>query len=161
MNKPVIKPIKRSAALTPLSREHHDSLLMAWKIRAGIRRGISCDRIILYCEWFYKQHLAQHFETEENCIPSIIGSKDTLFLQMIDEHRTIKQALADLSDRNAQCYIQLEAFAKLVTDHVRFEERILYNHIEGVATKDQLESLLHIHPVTKRSEWEDQFWITN
>jgi len=38
-------PIKRSIALQPLSREHHHGLLLCWKIRTGLKKGIDIDRI--------------------------------------------------------------------------------------------------------------------
>ena len=34
-----IKPLKRSKELAPLSREHHDGLLFAWKIKQGLANG--------------------------------------------------------------------------------------------------------------------------
>ncbi len=39
------KPIKRSVALKPLSREHHHGLLLSWKIREGFNRNVEIERI--------------------------------------------------------------------------------------------------------------------
>ena len=33
-------PIKRSEYLKPLSRDHHQGLLLCWKIRTGLKKGI-------------------------------------------------------------------------------------------------------------------------
>ena len=41
-------PIKRSEFLKPISREHHHGLLLCWKIRAGLKKGIEPERIKLY-----------------------------------------------------------------------------------------------------------------
>jgi len=34
------KPIKRDKVLQPLSHDHHQGLLLCWKIRTGIKKGI-------------------------------------------------------------------------------------------------------------------------
>ena len=60
-----VKPIKRHKAIQPLSREHHQGLLLSWKIRTGLSKGVSTDRIKTYADWFYKTYLIPHFEEEE------------------------------------------------------------------------------------------------
>ena len=46
--KPEAKPIKRSKQLSPLSREHHDGLLFAWKIRQGFENGTPLEEMRKY-----------------------------------------------------------------------------------------------------------------
>lgn len=159
MNNPDIKPIKRSAALAPLSREHHETLLLAWKIRMGIKKDIGCARMVKYCRWFYAYHIEEHFQAEEKWIPGVLDAQDPLLLQMMDEHRLIRTALSELSENKLNCNTDLEAFAKLVNDHVRFEERILYNHIEKIATPEQLETFYQNHLTNSSPEWIDAFWL--
>jgi hemerythrin-like domain-containing protein len=56
----------------------------------------------------------------------------------------------------------LNAFAKLLETHIRFEERMLFPHIEQLASEAMLEQagkkLQKEAPVTK-SDWPDSFWI--
>jgi hypothetical protein len=47
------KPLKRHAALQPLSREHHHGLLLGWKIRTGLSNGAPLERIKAYADWFF------------------------------------------------------------------------------------------------------------
>lgn len=103
--------------------------------------------------------MVAHFEAEETWIPGILHAEDPLLLQMMDEHRRIKAALLTLSEEDVHCSTSLETFAKLVTDHVRFEERTLYNHIEKMATKEQLESFYKNHVTSHSPEWADTFWL--
>ena len=44
MNQP--KPIKRSKELVPLSKEHHEGLLFAWKIKQGLQNGIGIEAML-------------------------------------------------------------------------------------------------------------------
>ena len=51
------KPIKRSEELVSLSRDHHDGLLLSWKIRTGINKGIELKRIADYVLHSYRTEL--------------------------------------------------------------------------------------------------------
>jgi hypothetical protein len=59
-------PIKRHISLQPLSRDHHDGLLLKWKINQGISKGVDISRIQKYVDWFFKEHLIPHFRIEED-----------------------------------------------------------------------------------------------
>jgi len=60
-----IKPIKRSKELAPLSREHHDGLLFAWKIKQGLANKTSIATLCSYTRWFWTNHMKPHFKDEE------------------------------------------------------------------------------------------------
>lgn len=55
-------PIKCNEFLKPLSREHHHALLLCWKIKTGISKGVSSKRIKTYADLFYKTDLLPRFE---------------------------------------------------------------------------------------------------
>lgn len=59
------KPIKRYETIAQFSREHHFGLLLVWKIKQGIKKSISPERISNYVLCFYEQDLKQHFSNEE------------------------------------------------------------------------------------------------
>lgn len=153
-----IKPIKRSNQLAPLSREHHETLLLAWKIRQGIRLNIESDRIVSYCSWFGENFMERHFSEEEVEFGKILHSEDPLLIRMRDEHRQIRLQLKNIAAIPTP--EQLELLAKMITDHVRFEERQLFNYIEEKATEEQLNALLQSHiQGEKQLNWEDEFWL--
>src|SRR5678815_388733 len=85
------QPIKRHNALQPLSREHHNALLFCWKIREGIKRHVEPERIKQYVNWFWKTHLANHFQTEERYIFPILPAINDNVKQAISEQRTLQQ----------------------------------------------------------------------
>ena len=62
------KPIKRSKELAPLSREHHEGLLFAWKIKQGLKNETETKLIAEYVQWFWKNHLQEHFTEEEQIL---------------------------------------------------------------------------------------------
>jgi hemerythrin-like domain-containing protein len=89
------KPIKRSQELAPLSREHHEGLLFAWKIRQGINRQIAPARIASFIQWFWKHHLEPHFQKEEHVLPVMLSTSHSLIAQMFREHKAIRNSVAD------------------------------------------------------------------
>lgn len=138
-------PIKRTPELQPLSRDHHQGLLLCWKIRKGISNGTPSERIKEYVKWFYSEHLLPHFKTEEDLLFTILGSAHPLIIQAITEHRDLEKLITDES--NSQELLQ--EIAQKLDDHIRFEERTLFGEIEKVATAEQLQliSTHHQEPV--------------
>lgn len=155
-----IKPIKRSNQLAPLSREHHETLLLAWKIRQGIRLNIESDRIVSYCSWFGENFMERHFAEEEVEFGMILPAEDPFLSRMMDEHRQVRLQLKNIAA--VPTHEQLELLAKMITDHVRFEERQLFNYIEEMATQQQLDRLLKDieQPKQKIDGWQDEFWLS-
>ena len=152
------KPIKRSEQLAPLSRDHHEGLLLVWKIRQGIKLKIEKESISKYCSWFWQHHLQEHFRKEEQFLLQIIPSSHELMQQMFSEHELIKEQLHELDQKSA--YEKLEQFAQTLNDHIRFEERKLFSEIENTATPEQLDQIakeLNDEKVT--AVWNDEFWV--
>lgn len=149
------KPIKRHEALKTLSREHHHGLLLCWKIRAGIKKNTELSRIKKYADWFYQTHLIPHFEMEEKYIFSILGSQNDLVRKAISEHRRLKRLFGnDLDHQKTLSLIEEE-----LERHIRFEERILFNEIQKVASPEQLLTIEQIQSEEKFVDnLTDAFW---
>ena len=149
-----IKPIKRNEFLAPLSREHHQALLLCWKIKTGFSKGIDVKRIKNYCDWFYQTHLIQHFELEEKLVFPILGNQHQHVLDALDQHRQLKELFNDTPNVLSLQKIQIE-----LEKHIRFEERILFNEVQDIATPQQLENIQTIHKEEAFCENElDVFW---
>jgi len=148
-------PIKRSKTLYPLSHEHHQGLLLCWKIRSGYKKSIQIERIKAYTDWFYKNNLLPHFNLEENFIFPLLGNDNDLVKKAITDHRRLKRLFEDTSDINKSLSLIEEELEK----HIRFEERILFNEIEKTASNNELEMIMKIHSIdSSREEWDDLFW---
>jgi len=155
----LLKPIKRSVYLAPLSREHHEGLLLGWKIQSGIKKNVSSERIIHYCLWYWENHLQNHFNAEEEGFVKIIGSDHTLFLFMANDHKKIKKLLTSMAENTEDNYTRLEEFKDALTTHIRFEERVLFKYIQETASPDQLEAFSKIHTPHALPHFNDEFWL--
>jgi len=154
-------PVKRDENIKRLSREHHFSLLFCWKIRKGLKTDVATERIRKYVQYFWQQHLRLHFREEEKIFFAPI--KDRLVQRAINEHKYIKQQVEDLANYSGNNERKsLAKIADMVYEHVRYEERDLFPHLERKLSKEQLENIgeqieKH-HQTSLRDLYEDQFW---
>lgn len=149
------EPIKRIEQLKALSREHHQGLLLCWKIREGIKRNIETERIKKYVDWFWNNHLQQHFEAEENLLFPILGSQNELIKLALTEHRRLERLFENENDIHKSISLIEEELEK----HIRFEERVLFNEIQKVATPQELDKLYAIHQADFKDNLKDEFWM--
>ena len=149
------KPIKRHLALQPLSRDHHQGLLLSWKIRTGFNKGIAVDRIKKYSDWFYKIYLTPHFKEEEKYIFPILGNDNEMVKKAIAQHRRLER----LFNSTLEIKKSLSLIEEELEQHIRFEERVLFHEIQEVATEQQLQIILEHHKETKFLDTNtDNFW---
>ncbi|GIV30826.1 MAG: hypothetical protein KatS3mg029_0177 [Saprospiraceae bacterium] len=151
------QPLKRHPALQPLSREHHFGLLLCWKIRTGLAKGVVPERIKAYTDWFFEHYLTPHFEAEEKHVFPILGNLDEhpLLRRALREHRRLRS----LFQKNEDLPRQLSLIEEELTAHIRFEERQLFPAIEAMATPGQLQLLEEFLSDTAFVEvWDDKFW---
>ncbi len=151
------KPLKRHASLQPLSREHHHGLLLGWKIRTGLSKGVAPERIKAYSDWFFENHLSPHFEVEERYIfPILGGNEHPMVKRALREHRRLRRLFAATEDLGKHLSLMEEE----LTAHIRYEERVLFNEVQAVANLEQLGEIEHLHngqPFVE--DWVDKFWV--
>ncbi|HEY5406878.1 MAG TPA: hemerythrin domain-containing protein [Ginsengibacter sp.] len=156
------KPIKRDENILKLSKEHHFSLLFCWKIKQGLNGEIPTGRIIKYVQYFSTHFLIPHFREEELFLFSAL--KDEKVDKAIEQHKKINNVIAEvLSDDEVKSKKALQKMAELVDEHVRYEERDLFPHIESKLSSEQLRSigkkLNEAQPLPLKDEYDDEFWV--
>jgi hemerythrin-like domain-containing protein len=154
------KPIKRSEQLAPLSREHHDGLLFAWKIRQGISNHTPLDQMRNYSMWFWRNHIKPHFFQEEKILLPYLPKDNALGQRLIDEHEHIRELILGLDEEADKRTLTI--LCDLLDKHIRFEERELFVFLEehlGKEKLDDIHALLEKHPVKCDTEWSDEFWV--
>ncbi|MEM7375208.1 MAG: hemerythrin domain-containing protein [Bacteroidota bacterium] len=150
------KPIKRHVSIQPLSREHHQDLLLCWKIRTGFSKGVQADRIKKYADWFFETHMKDHFHAEETHLFPILGEDHELVKKAMAHHRRLTRLFASKTDLTKT----LNQIEEELEQHVRFEERVLFNEIQAIATPEQLQMIQEVlkdHPFSDNTE--DVFWV--
>ncbi len=150
----VQNPISRHSALRALSREHHQGLLLCWKIREGFRRNIAPERIKKYVEWFGEQYLFPHFDTEEKHLFPMLPTENELVRKALSQHRRLRRLFKEKKEINRS----LHGIEEELEKHIRFEERVLFGEIEQSVDPDQWRVLEKHAPRLLRDDWQDQFW---
>lgn len=147
---------KRHQALKPLSEEHNEVLLLSSRIGAGLRQNVDGKRIKKYVDWFKTEYLDPHFELENKYIFPILGDRNVRMKRALANHRRLNR----LFDESSNLNIVLNKIEEELGSFIRFEERILYNEIQKVATKDELLMIENVHHEMDFIEdtWEDRFW---
>ena len=152
------QPIKRSKELVPLSKEHHEGLLLGWKIRQGLGNGTDHKLISQFVKWFWENELELHFRKEEEILAPHLPADNPLVQQMFREHEEI-EALININAMIVDEDI-LTQIADAVRDHIRFEERVLFPFAESFIPSQEMEN---IHPellkTAERTKWVDEFWV--
>lgn len=158
------KPIKRSKELAPLSREHHDGLLFAWKIKQGLANGTSVETLCNFTRWFWSNHIKPHFKDEEKVLVKFLPKDNPLVQQMFKEHAQIRDLIISLDKEPDTNSLQL--LAEFINNHIRFEERKLFVYAEEVLTPEQLNEIYNDLPNETHCDtdptaigWKDEFWV--
>lgn len=151
------KPLKRDKSLQPLSRDHHHGLLLCWKIRTGLKNGVVVQRIKDYSDWFFQNHLDEHFNDEEQYLFPLLGETNELVKKAMSEHRRLRRLFNDEQDIEKS----LSLIEEELDAHIRFEERILFNEIQMVANPEELRLVnekIHTEVKDPDEDWNDHFW---
>lgn len=155
------KPIKRSGYIITLSRDHHAGLLFCWKIKEGLKMDISFDRINSYISFFWNRHLKEHFVEEE------ILLFNQLDCSLTRKGKCDHKVLTEWFNRAAQSGMAGEeeyyTFVELLINHIRYEEREIFPHLENEFAAETLagirDILTRIHQMPFNDNYPDEFWI--
>lgn len=154
MNGKKIITIKRHEALKYLSREHHSGLLLCWHIKEGFKKKIDILRIKTYADFVWENNLKNHFKLEEKYLFPVLEEDHELIKRALSEHFRLELLFNTASEPSAI----LKFIEKELEEHIRFEERVLFNLIQEKATETQLAELMVNSSESKCIIWNDEFW---
>jgi hypothetical protein len=143
--------MKRHEALQPLSRDHHETLILAQLLKKGAPayRGLPEDLAgkIIYARSLFSEKISAHFESEESIIEKLLDlhsdSLNELGEVVKTDHEVLRQMFENLHrDSTAE---DLDTLGKKLEAHVRMEERVYFPKVEElcpVALMDEISNVL-------------------
>ena len=139
--------MKRHEALIPFSREHHDALILSRLIQKGapVYRGLP-TRIKEKADYaleLFSVKLKQHFTAEEKML-ALINTSDKELLLLFNEIRAEHVLLEHqfISLQTAQALEEkLDKLGRDLEQHIRKEERVLFELIQERCSEDVLEKI--------------------
>lgn len=137
--------MKRHPALIPLSQDHHKALLLAQLIKknAPVYHGLPTDLIgkMNFAKEIYHTELENHFRDEEQFVFLYLNGKevelDNLISEIVHEHIILKERITSLND-NLNLVDELDEIGKILEEHVRKEERILFEKAQTILNDEEL-----------------------
>ena len=142
-------PLKRHPALQPLSREHFNGLRLARRLSQAADQDVA-QRALAVDEFEEAWHdeIAAHFDDEERLLSGLVTDEDAMRLR--DEHTRLRGFVEGmLRTRGDTDPARLRQLGELLHDHIRWEERFLFQHVQDCASEDQL---AHIAAATREVE---------
>ncbi len=131
----------RAPALVPLSRDHHEALVQALLMKRGAGRPPAATR---YLD-FHRAELEGHMADEEDVVlPAAETVEPAGAARIREEHGEIRGLAAALEAALAageEIAATMEALARLLHDHVRYEERVFFMGVQAALSADALESM--------------------
>ena len=132
--------MKRDPALVSLSRDHHQALFVAQKLRRATTQTTDEARTAFLAYW--EGHGSGHFRLEEEVLlPAYAGHGDSyhpLVAQVLCDHVAIRHRADVLARGRAATVADLHALGVRLAQHVRLEERELFPLIESAMPPAQL-----------------------
>jgi iron-sulfur cluster repair protein YtfE (RIC family) len=142
--------MKRIEALAPLSREHHNALMLAQLLKkdAPAYKGLplSVDGKIAYAKQQFEKELKSHFSKEEQVFVEAKSSHEPINVLMEEicaEHRQLEVLFMSLDSVEDKEWTMNELGKKL-DQHIRKEERVLFPLLQQHCSAGSLEKIHQI-----------------
>lgn len=154
--------MKRTEALAILSRDHHQALFVAHRLRRATAETAREERQRFLDFWLPDGR--RHFRLEEELLlPAYAVHGDAhhpLVLQVLGDHVAIRAQADQLARAPDPDPDRLHDLGAALSEHVRLEERQLFAVIEAAIPADELLDLAHRLERTERSDELDESRFT-
>lgn len=140
--------MKRHPSIVVLSRDHQKGLMLAQLLKkdAPLYKGLPTDieGKMNYAKETFQNDLIQHFSDEEKILfPSVKGRDtacDQLIRDLCDEHKYFREKIPSLKNSN-ELADELNIIGYKLEEHIRKEERVLFNLIQNLLDETELEDV--------------------
>lgn len=130
-----IKRVKRNENLVVLSHEHHHGLIFCSRLKKAKQPD---DEILKrYVTDFWVNHLVAHFVSEEKLLLPLMWDNE-ITAQFLSDHIQIEELIQSIMGNNKNVKEEALNLAKLINDHIRFEERIMFPWLQEVLSPIEL-----------------------
>jgi iron-sulfur cluster repair protein YtfE (RIC family) len=136
-------PIQRHPSLRPLSRDHHVGLVQARRLLNAAAGDTATWRAAL-AEFLraWSEEIAPHFDDEERLLVPLIREPGDV-RRLHDEHARVR-SMANAAQRQYSHTLEpawIRRLSRMLEDHIRWEERVLFPAIEEAAGGEPLVAL--------------------
>lgn len=145
--------MKRHESLIPLSNEHHSHLVYASRLVKGKPSNKSSnwpvnnnlDDLLERTVEYFNVDMLNHFELEEKYVFPVYKQfiKEDKYFNLLriilDEHEEVKRRINRLASLDKEQLIaEIQSIGKHIENHIRVEERKLFEDIQKTVPLDEL-----------------------
>ena len=142
--------MKRHEAIAPLSRDHHNTLLLAQLLKkdAPVYKGLP-DKLhdkARYAMDQFETHIRKHFQLEEMMLEKVKDVNPSIKIlarEIKAEHRELTDLFQSLTTANGPEMIMNELAVKLEA-HIRKEERVLFPMLQEQCSETVLAEIYEL-----------------
>lgn len=155
--------MRRHLQLQPLSRQHHNGLLMSLLLLKGLRKNADLQVLSDFIMLGWREELQSHFEAEEKILIPALKETDfdnSLIQQLLIEHTELR-SLVQKIESNSAGMGEISQFSALLEKHIRFEERIFFPKAEEMLSEEKLSAIgeqLQHEDSTNCMNYPVKFW---
>jgi hemerythrin-like domain-containing protein len=135
-------PLNRHPALQPLSREHFNGLRQARQLVMSAEQD-ETTRMAAAADFTkaWTEEISAHFDDEERMLLPLLEAEDRQ--RLLDEHKELRRLAGEVCDSEGPPSQALaEQLGTLLHDHIRWEERVLFQKVQETAGDEKLTALL-------------------
>ena len=135
--------MKRDAGLQPISRQHHDALMACLIIEKGVRKQTDLKILQDFTRKVWDNDLSRHFTLEENyLVPQLRQRKfpEYIIRSLLRDHELLRVLSQRILNGGAS-YQGFLTFSTLLEQHVRFEERLVFEKAQELIPESELQEV--------------------
>jgi iron-sulfur cluster repair protein YtfE (RIC family) len=142
--------MKRHPALVPLSKEHHDALILAQLLKKDNPgyKGLPTDPSgkAVYALNKFKTSLCKHFAKEEAMLEKVKDCNlevQKLANEIIQEHKLLSGSFL-LLEKSGNLITEMDILGHALEKHIRKEERILFPLMQKYVPEELIGDIAHL-----------------
>jgi iron-sulfur cluster repair protein YtfE (RIC family) len=136
--------MKRAPELQPLSREHRDALILARRLRRSGEGIEPLPAALDHLTAAWRERIQPHFREEEELLlpafAAVAGVDHALIVRTLTEHAALRLTVRQIAAGGDPSQLAV-ALGRMLDDHIRFEERVLFPAIEAALPPEALAAL--------------------
>ena len=140
--------MKRHEALVPLSRDHHEALILSQLLKknAPVYKGLpeTVEGKVNFATSFYEKELKGHFATEEEVFRLVKNSHpeeiEKIVIELTGEHRSLEKMFTEIGIKENPIDM-MDQLGELLNSHIRKEERVLFPLLQEHCSEEMLEKI--------------------
>lgn len=135
--------MQRAESLQPLSKQHKSALMTCLLIRKGISKQASVAVMADFLQQSWAADIRPHFEEEEQqLLPALNRYPEgkSMAVTILRDHDLLRNAFVHLNQQGLTARL-LGALADQLEQHVRYEERIVFQQMQQFMAPEEIAQL--------------------